>query len=148
MDRIESVSRLTNCTMLSKRCSCFALQMQQAPRVTALFHARMLATLFILCNIYVALIFYTCEHILLRGPSVMAMFASEVSKYNKHHTFNVADPDIALQYIILYCSLGAMIWKYAIETLDRITLSDAEWETKSMWLFYGDLVFGECALPP
>lgn len=53
--------------------------MEQSAQVTRLAHARMLGLLSILWILDACLIMYAVESILIEGPTVMIMFASEVS---------------------------------------------------------------------
>ena len=52
--------------------------MEQSPHISRLFHLRMIALLYALSIVDVVLLVFACESILLEGPSVMIMFASEV----------------------------------------------------------------------
>lgn len=60
--------------------------MEQSAQVTRLAHARMLGLLSILWILDACLIMYAVESILIEGPTVMIMFASEVSSapFGKH----------------------------------------------------------------
>lgn len=52
--------------------------MEHAPSISALFKARMSASLVLLSTVDVVMTVIACESVLLHGPSVMVMFASEV----------------------------------------------------------------------
>lgn len=53
--------------------------MEQAAQVSRLAHARMIGLLSLLWLADIACLFYAVESIMLDGPTVMIMFASEVS---------------------------------------------------------------------
>lgn len=55
--------------------------MEQSPNISRVFHFRMLTVLSTLWLIDGLLVAFAAESILAEGPSVMIMFASEVSRY-------------------------------------------------------------------
>ncbi|ORY89354.1 hypothetical protein BCR35DRAFT_300503 [Leucosporidium creatinivorum] len=91
--------------------------MEQSAQVTRLAHARMLGLLSILWVLDACLIVFAVESILLEGPTVMIMFASE--------------------YMILLATVWSITMKYIINCIDL--RSEVPWEDKSVWGLYVDL---------
>lgn len=94
--------------------------MEQLPNVGRVFHARMVAMLTVLALADIALLIYAAESVLLEGPSVMLMFASE--------------------YLILLATLWATTIKYILNVIDL--RSEEPWEGKSMKVLYVDIITG------
>ena len=94
--------------------------MEQLPNVGRVFHIRMVAMLTMLGIADIALLVYAAESVLLEGPSVMLMFASE--------------------YLILLATLWATTVKYGLNVIDL--RSEEPWEGKSMKVLYVDIVTG------
>ena len=97
--------------------------MEQLPNVGRVFHVRMVAMLTVLGLADIALLVYAAESVLLEGPSVMLMFASE--------------------YLILLATLWATTIKYILNVIDL--RSEEPWEGKSMKVLYVDIVTGPSA---
>lgn len=62
------------------------VQMEQSPNISRAFHARMVSLLGLLWLVDSALLLYSIENILTEGPTVMIMFASEVSQLSSLHS--------------------------------------------------------------
>ncbi|KAK4054562.1 E3 ubiquitin-protein ligase hrd1 [Microbotryomycetes sp. JL201] len=92
--------------------------MEQSAQVPRLAHVRMVTLLGILWIVDVLFVVLAVESILIDGPTVMVMFASE--------------------YLILLASLWSITAKYVICCIDL--RSDAPWESKSLYGLYVDLV--------
>jgi len=91
--------------------------MEQSPHISRLFHFRMTT---MLSALWIADILFTAlalESILLEGPSVLILFASE--------------------YLILAATNWNTTARYVINTIDL--QSDVPWEGKSLLIFYVDL---------
>ncbi|BGO91614.1 hypothetical protein NBRC10512_008061 [Rhodotorula toruloides] len=91
--------------------------MEQAAQVSRLAHARMIGLLSLLWLADIACLFYAVESIMLDGPTVMIMFASE--------------------YMILLATVWTTTMKYALHCID--TRRDVPWEAKSIYIFYVEL---------
>lgn len=92
-------------------------QMEQTQQVSPVFHVRMICCLTALYLTDIFLLLFAAESILLEGPSVMIMFASE--------------------YLILLTTVWSTTCKYALNVYDS---RQENWEHKSMYVFYVDLV--------
>ncbi|BGO99863.1 hypothetical protein RTG_00666 [Rhodotorula toruloides ATCC 204091] len=91
--------------------------MEQAAQVSRLAHARMIGLLSLLWLADIACLFYAVELIMIDGPTVMIMFASE--------------------YMILLATVWTTTMKYALHCIDM--RRDAPWEAKSIYIFYIEL---------
>ena len=95
-------------------------QMEQSPHLSKLFHVRMISCLFTLWVVDFVLLLFATESILLEGPSVMIMFASE--------------------YMILIATVWSTTIKYGLNVIDL--RSEVPWESKSLLIFYVDMATG------
>ncbi|KAK4053969.1 E3 ubiquitin-protein ligase hrd1 [Microbotryomycetes sp. JL221] len=93
-------------------------QMEQSAQVPRIAHVRMTTLLAVLWVIDGAFVALAIESILVDGPTVMIMFASE--------------------YTIMLASLWSITMKYIICCIDL--RSEVPWENKSLWGLYVDLV--------
>ncbi|GJN90576.1 hypothetical protein Rhopal_003588-T1 [Rhodotorula paludigena] len=91
--------------------------MEQAAQVSRLAHARMAGILSLLWLADVVLILYAFDSIMIDGPTVMIMFASE--------------------YMILLAQVWSTTMKYGINCVDL--RRQEPWEEKSIYIFYVDL---------
>ncbi|GAA5896169.1 hypothetical protein JCM8208_007548 [Rhodotorula glutinis] len=91
--------------------------MEQAAQVSRLAHLRMVGLLSLLLLADVGFIFNAADSIMVDGPTVMIMFASE--------------------YLILVATALATGAKYIINCIDM--RRDTPWEDKSIWVFYVEL---------
>lgn len=91
--------------------------MEQAPSIPRSFYIRMFSLLSLLQTIDFLLVAYAAQTILVDGPSVMIMFASE--------------------YMILLATLVATYAKFGVNCYDL--RSEVPWDNKSVWIFYIDL---------
>ncbi|GAA5875930.1 hypothetical protein JCM3774_005820 [Rhodotorula dairenensis] len=91
--------------------------MEQAARVSRLAHARMLGLLSLLWLADIGCLVFAVESIMIDGPTVMIMFASE--------------------YLILIANVWTLSAKYLINCIDM--RSEAPWEEKSIYVFYVEL---------
>ncbi|GAA5996522.1 uncharacterized protein JCM10292_003027 [Rhodotorula paludigena] len=91
--------------------------MEQAAQVSRLAHARMVGILSLLWLADVALILYAFDSVMVDGPTVMIMFASE--------------------YMILLAQVWSTTMKYGINCVDL--RRQEPWEEKSIYIFYVDL---------
>ncbi|BGP32312.1 E3 ubiquitin-protein ligase hrd1 [Rhodotorula toruloides] len=91
--------------------------MEQAAQVSPLAHTRMIGLLSLLWLADIACLFYAVESIMIDGPTVMIMFASE--------------------YMILLATAWTTTMKYALHCIDM--RRDAPWEAKSIYIFYVEL---------
>jgi len=89
----------------------------------------------------IVMLLFAAECILIEGPTVMIMFASEVSLDLPHHR-NTSEADLSLfvQYMILVASVWATSTKYLITCIDM--RREVQWEEKSIYIFYVDLISG------
>lgn len=94
--------------------------MEQSPNIGRIFHLRMCTLLSLLWVVDFALLLYAAESVLLEGPSVMLMFASE--------------------YLILLATLWATTVKYSLNVIDL--RSEEPWEGKSLKVLYVDIATG------
>lgn len=95
-------------------------QMDSSPSIPRIFHLRMVTVLSTLWIIDACLIVFATDSILLDGPSVMIMFASE--------------------YMIMLATLLGTTLKYAVSVHDlRRGEENGAWENKSVYIFYIDL---------
>ncbi|GAA6061476.1 hypothetical protein JCM10212_002555 [Sporobolomyces blumeae] len=92
--------------------------LEQSASVSRLAHVRMVGLLSLLWVADVAMCLFAADCILVEGPTVMIMFASE--------------------YMILTASVWAASMKYLITCVDM--RRDEPWEEKSIYVFYVDLV--------
>ncbi|KAM0791258.1 hypothetical protein ACM66B_005734 [Microbotryomycetes sp. NB124-2] len=92
--------------------------MEQSAQVPRVAHVRMISLLGVLWLIDGLFVVLAVESILIDGPTVMVMFASE--------------------YLIMLASLWSVTAKYIICCIDL--RSDAPWENKSLYGLYVDLV--------
>ncbi|GAA5882481.1 hypothetical protein JCM16303_001758 [Sporobolomyces ruberrimus] len=92
--------------------------MEQTQSVTRLAHARMIGLLSLLWVADVVMLLFAADCILVEGPTVMIMFASE--------------------YMILVASAWATTMKYVITCIDM--RREVQWEEKSVYVFYVDLI--------
>ncbi|GAA5940902.1 uncharacterized protein JCM15063_000914 [Sporobolomyces koalae] len=92
--------------------------MEQSANVPRLAHARMIGLLSSLWVADVAMLLFAADCILVEGPTVMIMFASE--------------------YMILVASVWATSMKYVITCIDM--RREVQWEEKSIYIFYVDLI--------
>ncbi|GAA5940062.1 hypothetical protein JCM10213_004929 [Rhodosporidiobolus nylandii] len=91
--------------------------MEQAARVTRLAHARMVGLLCLLWLADILFLIFAVDSILLEGPTVMIMFASE--------------------YMILLANIWQTSAKYALNVIDL--RREEPWEEKSIYVFYVEL---------
>ncbi|GAA5984220.1 hypothetical protein JCM10908_006098 [Rhodotorula pacifica] len=91
--------------------------MEQAAQVSRLAHARMVGLLALLWLADIGCLVFAIESIMIDGPTVMIMFASE--------------------YLILIASVWTLSAKYVINCIDM--RSEAPWEEKSIYVFYVEL---------
>ena len=127
-DRVEMVSPALSLSLAVLCSDSYAdarrlsrpLQMDSSPSIPRIFHLRMLTVLSTLWVIDILLIVFAADSILLDGPSVMIMFASE--------------------YMIMLATLLGTTLKYGVNVHD-LRRSDAgeTWENKSVYIFYIDL---------
>ncbi|GAA5918884.1 hypothetical protein JCM1841_006658 [Sporobolomyces salmonicolor] len=91
--------------------------MEQAAHVSRLAHARMIGLLSLLWLVDLVLFLFSVNSILLDGPTVMIMFASE--------------------YMILLAGVWSTTMKYGINCIDM--RREVPWEDKSIYVFYVEL---------
>ncbi|KAM0750435.1 hypothetical protein T439DRAFT_314824 [Meredithblackwellia eburnea MCA 4105] len=91
--------------------------MEQSANIPRLFHLRMGALLSMLWAVDILLLIFAVESILIEGPTVMIMFASE--------------------YMILLAMVWSTTMKYGLNVADL--RSEVPWEEKSIYVFYVDL---------
>ncbi|GAA5900819.1 hypothetical protein JCM5296_002192 [Sporobolomyces johnsonii] len=91
--------------------------MEQAAHVSRLAHARMIGLLSLLWLADLVLLLFSVDSILLDGPTVMIMFASE--------------------YMILLAGVWSTTMKYGINCIDM--RREVPWEDKSIYVFYVEL---------
>lgn len=121
-------------------------QMEQAARVSRLAHARMLGLLSLLWIADIACLIFAVESIMIDGPTVMIMFASEASCCSRfpvppltgHAKLTKAS---RMQYLILIATVWTLSAKYLINCIDM--RSEAPWEEKSIYVFYVELAAGQ-----
>ncbi|GAA5965387.1 hypothetical protein JCM3765_004880 [Sporobolomyces pararoseus] len=92
--------------------------MEQSANVSRLAHARMIGLLSLLWVADVVMVLFAADCILVEGPTVMIMFASE--------------------YMILVASVWATSMKYIITCIDM--RREVQWEEKSIYVFYVELI--------
>lgn len=117
--------------------------MEQTQSVTRLAHARMIGLLSLLWVADVVMLLFAADCILVEGPTVMIMFASEVSSAPACFSpSTLADGSVrhAQQYMILVASVWATTMKYVITCIDM--RREVQWEEKSVYVFYVDLIAG------
>jgi hypothetical protein len=116
--------------------------MEQSAAVPRLAHIRMIGLLSVLWVLDSLLLIYAVESILLEGPTVMIMFASEVRRLEgivgagSKLTF----ASFRLQYMILLANVWTTTMKYAINCIDL--RSEVPWEDKSIYGLYVELAAG------
>ncbi|GAA5984843.1 hypothetical protein JCM11641_005435 [Rhodosporidiobolus odoratus] len=91
--------------------------MEQAARLTRLTQARLTGLISVLWAADILFLVLAVDSILLEGPTVMIMFASE--------------------YLILIANIWSVSAKYIINTIDM--RSEEAWEEKSVYVFYVEL---------
>ncbi|GAA5850341.1 hypothetical protein JCM8547_001839 [Rhodosporidiobolus lusitaniae] len=91
--------------------------MEQTARVTRLAHARMIGLLSLLWLSDILLLVFAVDSILMDGPTVMIMFASE--------------------YMILLANVWSASAKYILNVIDM--RREEPWEQKSIYVFYVEL---------
>ncbi|BGP24877.1 E3 ubiquitin-protein ligase synoviolin [Rhodotorula toruloides] len=91
--------------------------MEQAAQVPRLAHARMIGLLSLLWLADFACLLYAVESIMVDGPTVMIMFASE--------------------YMILLATVWTTTMKYALHCIDM--RRETPWQAKSIYVFYVEL---------
>ncbi|KAK4704777.1 E3 ubiquitin-protein ligase synoviolin, partial [Phenoliferia sp. Uapishka_3] len=94
------------------------------------------ALLSILWFVDILLLGFAVESILIEGPTVMIMFASEVCAFLD---FRLSRAHYVLppQYMILLAMVWSTTMKYALNVVDL--RSEVPWEEKSIYVFYVDL---------
>ncbi|GAA5894216.1 E3 ubiquitin-protein ligase HRD1 [Sporobolomyces salmoneus] len=92
--------------------------MEQSANVSRLAHARMIGLLSLLWIADIVMVLFAADCILVEGPTVMIMFASE--------------------YMILVASVWATSMKYVITCIDM--RREVQWEEKSIYVFYVELI--------
>lgn len=116
--------------------------MEQAAHVSRLAHARMIGLLSLLWLVDLVLFLFSVNSILLDGPTVMIMFASEVRAElrTKHVSAEVDRVVHRLQYMILLAGVWSTTMKYGINCIDM--RREVPWEDKSIYVFYVELAAG------
>lgn len=118
--------------------------MEQAARVSRLAHVRMVGLLSLLLLADAGFILNAVDSIMVDGPTVMIMFASEVRRLARaaaaRLTPKLIPPSPIAQYLILVATALATVAKYVINCVDM--RREAPWEEKSIWVFYVELTAG------
>lgn len=112
--------------------------MEQSAHIPRRFHLRMGGLLSLLWIFDVLLLAFAVESVLLDGPTVMIMFASEVrlarSEERRQELIR------CMQYMIMLAAVLGTTLKYALNIIDL--RSEVPWEEKSIYVFYVDLATG------
>ncbi|KAJ3390743.1 E3 ubiquitin-protein ligase hrd1 [Lobulomyces angularis] len=100
------------------------VDMMEASQSNVIFHCRMITVMSLLFFANVAMLTYSVEYTINKGPSMMIIFGFE--------------------YTLLCTLIASTFIKYILHTIDH--RSPHPWEDKSIYIFYLDLIVGNSLL--